>query len=55
MSNGQIWAAARSRHPTGVNVVMADGAVGFVSNSVEISVWQALATISGGDIATRPF
>ena len=54
-SNGQIWAAARSRHPTGVNVVMADGAVGFVSNSVEISVWQALATISGGDIATRPF
>ena len=44
-----------SRHPTGVNVVMADGAVGFVSNSVDIGVWQALATISGNEIASRPF
>ena len=34
---------------------MADGAVGFVSNSVDIGVWRALATISGNDIATRPF
>ena len=34
-SDANIWAAARSRHPTGLNVVMADGAVGFVSNSIE--------------------
>lgn len=54
-SNANIWAAARSQHPGGVNVVMADGAVGFVSNSVSIGVWQALATISGGDVAARPF
>ncbi len=54
-SDANVWAAARSRHPTGVNVVMADGAVGFVSNSVDFGVWQALATISGGDVATRPF
>jgi len=53
--DGNTWAAARSRHPAGVNVVMADGAVGFVSNSINIGVWQALATISGGDVATRPF
>ena len=46
-SNANMWAAARSRHPTGVNVVMADGAVGFVSNSVDFGVWQAMATING--------
>jgi prepilin-type N-terminal cleavage/methylation domain-containing protein/prepilin-type processing-associated H-X9-DG protein len=54
-SDGNIWAAARSRHPFGVNVVMADGAVGFVSNSVDIGVWQGLATISGREAVERPF
>jgi len=54
-SNANIWAAARSRHVTGVNVVMADGAVGFVANSVDIGVWQALATIANDDVVTRPF
>ncbi len=59
-SDEKIWAAARSRHPTGVNVVMADGAVGFVSNSIDVHVWQALATINGAfyrtePIVTRPF
>jgi prepilin-type N-terminal cleavage/methylation domain-containing protein/prepilin-type processing-associated H-X9-DG protein len=54
-SDANIWAAARSRHPGGVNVVMADGAAGFVSNSIDYGVWQALATISGSDVGTRPF
>jgi prepilin-type processing-associated H-X9-DG protein len=53
--DGKIWAAARSRHPTGVNVLMADGAVGFVSNSIDIIVWQAMATINGSEPLTRPF
>jgi prepilin-type N-terminal cleavage/methylation domain-containing protein/prepilin-type processing-associated H-X9-DG protein len=53
--NAQIWAAARSQHPTGVNVLMADGAAGFVSNSVSIDVWQSLATIADNDVAPRPF
>ncbi len=54
-SDAKIWAAARSRHPTGLNVAMADGSVGFVSNSVDFGVWQALATIAGNEVATRPF
>jgi len=54
-SNANIWAAARSRHATGVNVVMADGAVGFVSNSIDIGVWQAMATIANDEVLTRPF
>ncbi len=35
-------AAARSRHPGGVNVVMADGSMQWVSNNIALSVWQAL-------------
>jgi prepilin-type N-terminal cleavage/methylation domain-containing protein len=53
--DGRIWAAARSQHPTGVSVLMADGAVGWVSNSVSIDIWQSMATIAGNDVAPRPF
>lgn len=43
-------AAARSRHAGGVNVVMGDGAVRFISNTVDlITVWRPLATIAGGE------
>jgi prepilin-type N-terminal cleavage/methylation domain-containing protein/prepilin-type processing-associated H-X9-DG protein len=53
--DANVWAAARSQHPGGVNVLLADGAVGFVSNSVAIDVWQSLATIAGTDPVARPF
>ena len=53
--DANVWAAARSQHPVGLNVLMADGAVGFVSDSVAIDVWQALGTIAGIDPAPRPF
>jgi prepilin-type N-terminal cleavage/methylation domain-containing protein/prepilin-type processing-associated H-X9-DG protein len=43
-------AAARSLHTGGVNVVLGDGSVRFVSNSVNPSVWTALATRAGNDI-----
>jgi prepilin-type N-terminal cleavage/methylation domain-containing protein/prepilin-type processing-associated H-X9-DG protein len=43
--------AARSRHPGGVNVVLADGSVRFVQQSVDLlSVWRPLATIAGGEV-----
>lgn len=53
--DGNTYAAARSRHPGGVNVAMVDGAVGFVADSVEFSVWQALSTIANADLGQRPF
>lgn len=42
--------AARSYHPGGVNFLLADGAVRFVSDSVEADVWRALGTPSGGEV-----
>lgn len=40
-------AAARSAHRGGVNVLFADGHVIFASDSIEIEVWKAMATIEG--------
>ena len=40
-------AAARSRHPGGVNVAMADGAVAFISDSIDLIVWRSAATRAG--------
>ena len=43
------WRTARSRHPGGVNLVMADGSVSFIDNGVELPVWQAMASRTGSD------
>lgn len=45
------WRAARSRHPGGVNVMRADGSTSFTNDSIELALWQALATREGGEIA----
>jgi prepilin-type N-terminal cleavage/methylation domain-containing protein/prepilin-type processing-associated H-X9-DG protein len=42
--------AARSYHPGGVNVSMADGSVRFVKDSANIQAWRALGTRGGGEI-----
>jgi len=49
MYAGYGWRAARSRHPSGVNVVKADGSGQFVGDSVDPAVWKALATRAGGE------
>jgi prepilin-type N-terminal cleavage/methylation domain-containing protein/prepilin-type processing-associated H-X9-DG protein len=53
MYAGYGWRAARSRHPGGVNVLMADGAAQFIEDGVEPAVWQAISTRAGGEVA-RP-
>lgn len=44
------WVAARSRHPGGVNVAMADGSVRFVGNSIDLELWRALSTRVGSEV-----
>lgn len=43
------WRAARSLHPGGVNVVLIDGSVRFVTDEVDQAAWRAGATIAGAD------
>jgi prepilin-type processing-associated H-X9-DG protein len=42
--------AARSNHTGGVNLLLADGAVRFIANSIVLSTWRALATRAGGEV-----
>lgn len=49
-SVNEMTAASRSRHPGGVNVLKADGSVHFVSQNINLSTWQAMGSISGGEI-----
>ena len=41
-------AAARSRHPGGVNAVFGDGHVIFFSDTIDAVIWQWLAAIADG-------
>lgn len=45
-----MHAAARSRHPGGVNVSRCDGSVTFVSNNVSPIAWSALGSMDGGEV-----
>ncbi|MCH2113305.1 MAG: DUF1559 domain-containing protein [Pirellulales bacterium] len=54
-SNGKDQSAsARSQHPSGVQVVLGDGSVHLITNSVDILAWQALGSIDAGDLVTLP-
>ena len=43
-------AAARSRHLGGVQIAMGDGGVRFVTDEIDLALWQAMATIAGGEV-----
>jgi prepilin-type processing-associated H-X9-DG protein len=43
--------SARSYHTSGVNAVMADGSVRFVTDQVAGAAWQAAGSRNGGESA----
>ncbi len=45
-AQGSLWGPS-SRHPGGVNVLMADGTCRNVSDNVDLKTWMAVATPSG--------
>lgn len=46
--------AARSYHPGGVTVLVCDGSVHFVADTIELAVWRGLSTRAGGEQAGLP-
>ena len=42
-----------SNHPGGVNVLMGDGTVHFVEESIDMSIWWALGSRNGGEPASE--
>lgn len=52
-ANGSAqFIAARSYHPGGVQIALGDGSARFISQTVSLAVWQALATRNGGEVNT---
>jgi len=41
---------ATSRHTGGVNLALGDGAVRFVTNTIDLPTWQALGSRNGGEV-----
>jgi len=49
---GPTFAAVTSRsyHPGGVNVLLGDGSVRFIKDSIDGQAWRALGTVGGGEV-----
>ena len=54
---GPTFAAinARSYHPGGVNVMLADGSVHFVKSTLGGMVWRVLGAVAGGEVLSSDF
>jgi hypothetical protein len=46
---GTISVVSRSSHVDGVNSSLCDGSVRFISNSIDMGVWQSLSTMARGE------
>jgi len=47
---GRAVVTASSRHPGGVNLLLADGSARFVRDAIDPRAWQALGTLAGGEV-----
>jgi prepilin-type N-terminal cleavage/methylation domain-containing protein len=50
LSTAPAHKAARSNHPGGVNVIMADSSLSFVQNDIALDVWRSMGTMNGGEV-----
>jgi Protein of unknown function (DUF1559) len=44
--------SARSRHPAGVNTLLADGKVRFVKSSINLASWRAIGSRNGREVVS---
>jgi len=49
-SAGAQYSAARSRHTGGVNAMLCDGSLRFVTNGIAGSTWAALGSMDGREV-----
>ena len=49
-SHASIVMGARSFHPGGVHVALADGSVQFVSDDIHQDLWEAMGSINSGEV-----
>ncbi|MCC9606799.1 DUF1559 domain-containing protein [Blastopirellula sp. JC732] len=49
-----LYITARSQHPGGVNVLLADGSVRFVGETISANVWHAVGSTAGNETLQLP-
>jgi prepilin-type N-terminal cleavage/methylation domain-containing protein/prepilin-type processing-associated H-X9-DG protein len=54
MTNMAMQVSPTSAHPGGVNVMMGDGSVQFVTNGIDLTIWRGLGTRNGGEVVILP-
>jgi prepilin-type N-terminal cleavage/methylation domain-containing protein/prepilin-type processing-associated H-X9-DG protein len=52
MTNMAVQLPPSSYHPGGANVLMGDGSVRFVKDSISLPAWRALSTRNGGEVVS---
>jgi prepilin-type processing-associated H-X9-DG protein len=50
MANMAMQVPPTSLHPGGVNVLMGDGAVRFIKDSINLATWRGVGTRNGGEV-----
>jgi prepilin-type N-terminal cleavage/methylation domain-containing protein/prepilin-type processing-associated H-X9-DG protein len=50
MTNMAMQVPPSSRHPGGVNVLMCDGSVHFITDGMDLNMWRALGTRKGQEV-----
>lgn len=53
MSNMAMVVPPSSSHSGGVNMALGDGSVRFVPDSINVTVWRAIGTVRGGEVASE--
>ena len=53
--SGYSYKSARSKHTGGVNVLLGDGGVRFVPNSISLTTWRAVGTMNGNEVVSNDF
>ncbi len=49
-AGNNAYIASRSFHPGGVNLLLGDGSVRFIKDSINTTTWNALSSRSGGEV-----
>jgi prepilin-type N-terminal cleavage/methylation domain-containing protein len=52
MANMAVQLPPSSYHPGGVNLMLGDGSIRFMKDTIALSVWRALSTRNGGEIVS---
>ena len=47
---GRIATTANSQHTGGVHLLLCDGSVKFVSDSLDLKTWRSVGSINGGEV-----